>query len=173
MFRWITVVNRVGRVGTSLCRLRGLLVVLFLSGCGRDIPERTHFRGTHDLSGTWRLELRERQGLTTRAINGDLVMRRNNIPAGKCKFTDRVTCKTFVEGMHTLDTNALIGHRIPDAAQGEISADGEVSIVLGECCERGNIDLAGRGDANVVRGRWVTVRSGDLHRGRFVLQRMP
>ena len=152
-----------GWMGRRPVLLFGSILALQLAGC-------SGFGGVRpDLSGAWRGRFWF-DGAMTRIASGEVRLRPSPEHGSYCA-EDPVACETAVRGTDDISF-AAIGHRLEnDSAQAAVLSDDEILLLLGPCCDRGEISALGRMDGGKIRGSWEETRIGGGRTGRFELER--
>lgn len=81
-------------------------------------------------------------------------------------------CGAVVRGTHTIDLKPLLGHDLPPDVTAGLDGDRMVVVVLGGCCDRGELSARGRLENGKIRGRWEETYVGGGRSGSFVLTKI-
>ena len=132
----------------------------------------TPSEGSRNLTGHWTGEFRTDRGSEPSARNvvGLIVLRVIRGSVDECKV-DSVACATLVKGSHNVDFTPMLGHRVEPEAQAAVLDDGTILLVLGRCCDRGEVSARGRFTRGEIRGVWSETRIGEAREGTFSLRR--
>jgi hypothetical protein len=128
------------------------------------------------VAGNWEIEFVATKGPGRGAkARGVLTLRDDPVPASQCfGGEDARLCATHTLGIHSVATKTLLGHDLSQEASGGLLSDNEVLIVIGACCDRGEVSAKGRWRNGRFEGRWSdTWLSGAAAEGRFTMRRLP
>jgi hypothetical protein len=132
------------------------------------------------LAGTWELEI-WRGRWARKHVHGQVTLAPAPIPdctpEEERRELNGFLCRTHVEGSHSVPLDSLVRSN-PYARwtpyAGAISfADGKILLLIGGCCDRGEIVATGRLDGDRIEGGWYQQFLNDRPGGRFVLRRGP
>lgn len=76
-------------------------------------------------------------------------------------------------GTHEIEFVRLLGRRVPAPATAGVTENGEIVLMLGDCCDQGEIGARGRLKNDTIRGQWTETSLGGGRQGTFILNRMP
>jgi hypothetical protein len=128
------------------------------------------------VAGNWEIEFVATKGPGRGAkVRGVLTLRDDPVPASQCfEGEDAHLCATHTRGTHSVATKTLLGHDLTQEASGGLLSDDEVLVVIGACCDRGEVSAKGRWRNERFEGRWSdTWLSGAAAEGRFTMRRLP
>lgn len=126
-------------------------------------------------AGRWEIEFVATKGPGRGAsAQGVVTLQKDSIPVSQCLGgEDARLCVTHTRGTHTMATKALLGHDISQEASAGLLSDDEVLMVIGACCDRGEVSARGRWRNGRFEGRWSdTWLSGAAAEGRFTMRRV-
>ena len=151
---------------------RALLIALIAMSAGchsRPAPART--KGS--LEATWVLDLKYRPGLfhARRSASGTVELLADPANVARCR-ADGESCEGAVKGTHHVALTPMLGHELPNDAQGALTPEGEAVITLGGCCDRGEITGVGSFTGDSIVGRWFETFIGGGRRGTFTMHRV-
>jgi hypothetical protein len=148
--------------------------VLSLSGCtgGAARDGKSQQPLVPSMAGLWTLELRGGTGLGT-TVNGSLSLTADTTAYADCSQRySAAVCRRRMIGTHDLNVTPLVGYELSSQAAATIDERGTLVLVLGQCCDRGEISASGGVGDTIIAGRWVEQRTaGDVRRGTFRLAR--
>lgn len=152
------------------------LVMAFISGLSLSVmaacrqPQKAHSTDEqHGLSGVWRADFQ--MGLIRAShASGTLHLQASPQTGAACR-EDPKACGSAVRGFHTVDFSALLGQKPGAVATGAVLTDNSVLMLLGACCDRGEISMRGQFRQGRIVGRWTETRIGDERSGTFELRR--
>jgi hypothetical protein len=128
------------------------------------------------VAGNWEMEFVATKGPGRGAkARGVLTLRDDPAPAPPCfGEEDARLCATHTRGIHRVATKTLLGHALSQEASGGLLSDDEVLVVIGACCDRGEVSAKGRWRNGRFEGHWSdTWLSGAAAQGRFTMRRLP
>jgi hypothetical protein len=137
-----------------------LLAVLLCSAC---VPHQPRSAAL-DLSGVWLAEFQSRSG--AQASSGTVTLNVVNSDPSLCP-DDASDCGSHVRGSHQIDFKPLLDRSVPSIAVAGVDPDGHIIILLGECCDQGEIGARGVLRNGAIRGRWVETFLGGGREGTF------
>jgi hypothetical protein len=143
------------------------LLALLTTRCG-DLRENVP-----RLSGQWRIHIESTASRSKdlRTANGRLDLHPAPLQGPDCK-QDRLICSTHVQGTAEISTRNVLGGQLPPDVVGGVLKNGDVFLLVGGCCDRGELDLRGHLKAGVIRGRWAETRLGRGREGTFTMSRL-
>ncbi|HEU0053917.1 MAG TPA: hypothetical protein VFQ39_12115 [Longimicrobium sp.] len=145
------------------------LALALRAACRGATPERPLTAA--DLAGTWEMAPRGRGPHGPVAARGIVTF-----PADSVKtdcMADRAPCAAAAGAPVSIETKPLLGHTLWFRLEAALFVDGDVLMMLGECCDRGELGMRGRLRRGGISGRWseTFVSAGAGRRGRFTLRR--
>lgn len=155
--------------------LIALLMILTACGGSQQAPEAV------SLAGTWEVELT--RGVLPWAkttVRGQVNLAPWPDPAcNPASFAgeaDAPRCETSVKGTYSIDLHALVSAPRSVLWEPGVAAmaftNGKMVMVIGGCCDRGEIVASGRVEAARIKGGWYQQFQSDGPGGRFVLRRI-
>jgi hypothetical protein len=160
-------------------RLLTLLIAIVGTAClcACEPVERTRTTSdpTADLAGRWEIEFVATKGTGRGAkARGIVTLHNDPVPVSQClDGADAYLCATQTRGSHTVATGALLGHELSQEAGAGLLSNDEILLVIGTCCDRGEVSAKGRWRNARFEGRWSdTWLSGATAEGRFRMQRL-
>jgi hypothetical protein len=149
-----------------------LLLALIVSGCDHGRTEAA-YPDDADLAGHWEIELRRTRFLVPIGYaRGTMELVREPIDADDCREGDSTMCRTKAGGRHTIATSGFLGYAIADTAAGMITGEGNVILILGDCCHRGEISMLGEIANGAAHGRWrASIGHAQFQKGTFKMHR--
>lgn len=145
---------------------RTIFLLTLLASCTRTSSSSA----PADLTGSWRAEFRldSRPG----RASGFIVLQPVLADPERC-LAERVMCPGEVEGSHSIDFEPILNRAVPSTAIAGEEQAREVIVMLGSCCDQGEISGRGLLKNGIIRGRWIETTLGGGRTGRFVMQRVP
>lgn len=125
----------------TISLLLALLGTAQFAACGPEAP-----LPAEGLAGRWEIELIATQGPArgTRA-RGVLDLRSDPLPLVQCEGEDDTRpCSTHASGLHTVRTTPLLRHELSREVDAGLVSKNEVLLMMGACCDRGEISARGR-----------------------------
>jgi hypothetical protein len=126
------------------------------------------------VAGRWEIEFVATQGPGRGAsAQGVVTLQKDSISVSQCSDgEDARLCATHTRGTHTVATKALLGHDLSQEVSAGLLSDDEVLIVIGACCDRGEVSARGRWRNGHFEGHWSdTWLNGAAAEGRFTMRR--
>jgi hypothetical protein len=163
-FRWLLGISALAGalvLGATLANSRTYYVPVGLENPG----------DAEQFAGTWELTLQPAllRWPFNSSIQGELQIA---APGQRDSLGQVVVCTDCLSGTFALRSSAgLRSSPLGDEVQGHAFTGGALFIALGECCDRGGLELRGRRKRDVVKGRWEQAFISDGPRGTFVLRR--
>lgn len=148
----------------------------YLGGCEPIDGTRKASTPIEGIVGRWEVEFVATKG-TGRGARARGVLTLRNDPAleSQClEHEDARRCATHTRGLHTVATKTLLGYELSQEAVAGLLSDDEVLMVIGTCCDRGEVSAKGRWRNGHFEGRWSkTWLRGATAEGRFTMRRLP
>lgn len=123
--------------------------------------------GPPNLAGTWNAEFR----LGARVATGTISLSLAPIPPTTCGLSP-ARCAAAVRGNHQIDFQPLLGHPLTAEVLAGSEENGDITLLLGRCCDQGELSGIGRLDKDTLRGRWSETFIVDGRKGTFTLTRL-
>ena len=149
--------------GMKLSRVIALLVLALGGACSRP---GGHIAATQ-LLGRWEAQFSSHAN--DRPVIGTIVLDSLVPVSAACRGAGDVC--TEAVGTHTVDFRPLLGHALPSEVAVASDSDGAIYLVVGTCCDRGELELKGRPKSGEIRGSWEETRISIGRSGSFVLKR--
>lgn len=145
-----------------------LVVALLVAGaCGRRDAAVT----VAQLLGRWEVELYSPE-VPADSVHGMIVLDSIARPSAAC-LRSGLPCHETVRGVHEVNFRPLLGHQLStEVDAGVDDVDGKVVVMIGECCDRGELALKGGMRNGVIRGGWEETFIGGGRSGSFVLHKV-
>jgi len=152
--------------------LVSMLMIAAAAGCDRLAARGRGPMPT--LVGTWHAEFRVGwfDG-SARDASGTIELRADPMHGGVCAEdeAESVVCESAVRGTHRVRFAPMLGHPLVEAVLGGLLKDDGVVLLLGPCCDRGEISARGRFIGGTIRGTWSETSAGRGRSGTFELWR--
>jgi hypothetical protein len=146
-------------------RMCAVLILFSLSACEnrQETPPQT------DLIGQWRVEFHGR-GMPGIA-SGRLQLSEQAAYTDGCRRDP--TCTPGIIGSHEIDFSGLLQRQLLARVLAGVDEKGRIALLVGSCCDRGELSAIGRLRRDTIRGTWTEQFLEDGRRGRFVMTRVP
>ena len=123
---------------------------------------------SRQIIGRWEAQF-SLQGSKNKSATGIIVLDSLIPPSPTCTRGDD-PCST-AHGQHVVDFSSMLGYALPNNVVASVDSDGAIYLIVGRCCDRGELDLRGRLDHGRIRGGWEEAPDGSAHSGSFVLSK--
>jgi hypothetical protein len=152
--------------------LLSMLMIAAAAGCDRVAARGRGPMPT--LVGTWHAEFRLGWVAgSTRDASGTIELRSDPMHGTVCAEdeAESVVCESAVRGTHRVRFAPMLGHPLDTTALGAVLKDDGVMLLIGPCCDRGEISARGRFIGGRIRGTWSETSVGGGRSGTFELWR--
>ncbi len=143
-------------VVTRCCRWMCILIAI--SAC---TPSESPVLDGSDsvLAGTWEIQLYRKGSSQAEQVSGTIRLRHDPIGDSACsRAEDSISCRTHVRGTHDLELFPLLGHRQGESVSASLVDRQTMVLMIGECCDRGEIGATTTWREGRFIGRWVEGR---------------
>lgn len=125
------------------------------------------------LDGEWQIELRSPAKFweTPRTSVGRVTLRSAPHHGEVCE-EDPLACSSNVQGTARVSTREIVGTQLKAEVVGAVLDRRKILIVLGGCCDHGELTLVGRFDHGDIQGQWTETFLTDGRQGRFTMIRV-